>query len=73
MLVKRGTLRLVVNNIHIDEDEFDQPHPLIYLQSEGVFAIIVSYGAYASVVRYEKEGQVWEVLVENDEILDGDS
>lgn len=58
-------------NIYIDDDEYDEPHPLVYVQSEQVFAIIVSYGAYASIVRYEKDGIIYEVLVENDDLLDG--
>lgn len=63
--------RIAVSNIYIDDDEYDEPHPLVYIFSEQVFGIIISYGAYASIVRYEKGGILHEVLIENDDLLDG--
>jgi hypothetical protein len=54
-----------------DDDEFDVDSPIIYLQDEGVFGIIVSYGAYFSRVRYFKDGISYDVLVENED-MNGD-
>ena len=55
---------------HVDEDEYDEPHPVIYIHTEQVFGIILSYGAYTSLVRYEKMGMVYEVVIENDEFTE---
>lgn len=43
-------------------------YPVIYLKSEGVFGIIVSYGAFVSMVRYYKNGISYDVYVENEDI-----
>jgi hypothetical protein len=58
------------DEFQIDSDEYDEPHPIVYLQTEGVFAIIVSYGTYVSKVRFNKGGILYEVYVENDEFLE---
>jgi hypothetical protein len=54
------------------EDEYERPFPIVYLQDEETFGIILTQGAYFSKVRYWKDGISYEVLVENDDILDGD-
>jgi hypothetical protein len=51
-----------------DEDEFDIPHPLVWLHDEQVWGTIIKYGAYASVVEYTKDGHIFQVIVENDDI-----
>lgn len=43
-------------------------YPVIYLKNEGVFGIIVSYGAYVSLVQYYNNGISYEVYVENEDI-----
>lgn len=43
-------------------------YPVIYLKSQGVFGIIVSYGAFVSMVHYYKDGISYEVYVENEDI-----
>lgn len=53
-------------------DDIERPFPIVYLQDEETFGIIVSYGAFFSKVKYWKDGIAFEVLVENDDILDGD-
>ena len=40
---------------------------LIYLTYERTYGILLSMGAYASLVKYEKDGIVNEVYVENNE------
>jgi hypothetical protein len=56
-----------------DNEFFIKPNPIVYLQDERVYGIIVSYGAYASKVRYMKNGIYYEVIVENEDIItDGD-
>jgi hypothetical protein len=58
--------------IPYQDDEYEKPFPIVYLQDEETFGIILSQGAYFSRVRYWKDGISYEVLVENDDILDGD-
>ncbi len=48
-------------------DEFRE-YPVIYLKSEGVFAIIISYGAFFSMVKYYKDGISYETIVENTQL-----
>jgi len=40
---------------------------LIYLTYERTFGVLLSLGAYVSLVRYEKDGNVYEVYIENNE------
>jgi predicted alpha/beta superfamily hydrolase len=54
------------------DDETEKPYPIVYLQDEEAFGIIIFYGAFFSKVRYWKDGIAFEVFVENDDILDGD-
>jgi len=54
----------------VDDEWF--PTPTVYLQDEQVFGTIVSYGAYVSRVRYTKDGVSYDVVVENEDIMDGD-
>lgn len=56
--------------ILVDGD--DNPYPIVYLQDEQVFGIIVSHGAFASKVKYVKDGVSFEVWVENEDILEED-
>lgn len=58
--------------IPFQENEFERPFPIVYLQDEEAFGIIVSYGAFVSKVKYWKDGISYEVIVENEDILDGD-
>jgi hypothetical protein len=58
--------------IPFQEDEYERPNPIVYLQDEETFGIIVSYGAFVSKVKYWKDGISYEVFVENEDILDGD-
>lgn len=51
-------------------DNDDNPYPIVFLQDEQVFGTIVSYGAHASKVKYEKNGVSFEVWVENEDILE---
>lgn len=53
-------------------EEFDVPNPVVYLQDEQVFGIIISYGAYVSRVRYVKDEVWYDVIVENEDIMDGE-
>lgn len=55
-----------------DEEFFVRKNPYVYLQDERVYAIVVSYGAYVSRVRYLKDGVLFDVVVENNEFMDGD-
>lgn len=55
----------------LGEDE-DNPYPIVYLQDEQVFGIIVSHSAYVSKVKYIKNGVSFEVWVENEDILEED-
>lgn len=55
-----------------DPMEWDTPLPIVYLQDEGVFAIIVSRNAFFSRVKYTKDGTDFDVYVENEDIMDGD-
>ena len=55
-----------------DGDDVEIPYPIVYLQDEETFGIIVSYGAYVSKVKYWKDGIAYEVFVENEDIMDGD-
>ena len=57
---------------HLGQDDQWIPTPTVYLQDEQVFGIIVSYGAYVSRVRYTKDGVSYDVIVENEDIMDGD-
>jgi len=54
----------------VDDEWF--PTPTVYLQDEQVIGTIVSYGAYVSRVRYEKDGVSYDVFVENEDIMDGE-
>lgn len=53
-------------------DEFESPNPVVFLEDEQVFGIVTFYGAYYSRVRYFKDGVSYDVLVENEDIMDGD-
>jgi hypothetical protein len=55
-----------------DEDDVWYPSPVVFLQDEGVYAHVVSYGAYASRVRYVQRGISYEIVVENEDIMDVD-
>lgn len=56
--------------ILVDDD--DNPYPIVFLQDEQVFGTIVTQGAFASKVKYEKNGVSFEVWVENEDILEED-
>lgn len=44
------------------------PHvEIVWLLEERVFGILVRLGTYFSLVRYNKNGMEYEVLIENDE------
>ena len=47
-------------------------HPFVYLEDEGVWGIITEYGAYVSRVKYMKDGVSYDILVENEEFMNGD-
>jgi len=53
----------------LEDDEPDTDSPIVFLPDEKVFAIIVTYGAYVSRVRYVKDGVAYDVIIENEEIL----
>lgn len=59
---------------HQPEDDFEEwlPTPTVFLLDEQVVGTVVSYGAYVSRVRYEKDGVSYDVFVENEDIMDGD-
>lgn len=40
---------------------------VVYLQSEKIFGTVENLGAFASVVKYQKNGIDYEELFENDE------
>lgn len=40
---------------------------IVYLHEEGVYGTIESMGAFASVVKYTKDGVEHEELIENDD------
>jgi hypothetical protein len=48
--------------------EYDDPHPLVWLNDEQVWGMIIQYGAYVSVVEYTKDGHVFRVIIENEDI-----
>jgi hypothetical protein len=50
------------------EESFDEAYPIIWLQDEQVFGKIIKYGAYVSMVEYTKDGHVFNVIVENEDI-----
>lgn len=41
----------------------------VYIHSEGVYGSIEKMGAFASVVKYEKDGIQYEELLENEDLL----
>lgn len=43
------------------------PHRKVFLIKEGVYADLISEGAYASRVKYIYGGVMYDVLVENDD------
>ncbi len=51
----------------VSQNEFKE-YPVVYLKSEGVFAIIISYGAFFSMVKYYKDGISYETIVENTQL-----
>lgn len=55
-----------------DPQEWDLPLPIVYLQDEEVFGIIISRNAFFSRVKYTKNGTDFDVYVENEDIMDGD-
>jgi len=55
-----------------DDDVEWSVSPFVYLEDEDVWGIITSYGAYVSRVKYFKDGVYYNVLVENEEFMDGD-
>jgi hypothetical protein len=56
-----------------DEGDIEwEVSPIVYIEDEGVFGIIVSYGAFVSRVKYMKDGTLYDVLIENEEFTNGD-
>lgn len=55
-----------------EDDDVEVPFPIVYLQDEQEFGIIISYGAFVSRVKYWKDGISYDVYVENEDIMDGD-
>ena len=55
-----------------DPQEWDLPLPIVYLQDEEVFGIIIRRNAFFSRVKYTKNGTDFDVYVENEDIMDGD-
>jgi hypothetical protein len=41
---------------------------IVYLQDEGVYGEVISYGLYASTVVYSKKGIKYEVIVLNEDL-----
>ena len=54
-----------------DEDRY-VPNPIVYLQEENVFGILINRGAYYSKVTYTKNGLSYDVIVDNENIIEGD-
>ena len=42
---------------------------IIYLPDEEVFGTVEQYGAFVSLVKYEKDGIEYEVFLENEEFV----
>lgn len=42
---------------------------IIWMTDERTFAILLARGAWFSMVRYSKNGIIYEVLIENDEYI----
>jgi hypothetical protein len=61
---------------HLDDEDEELsvwlPRPIVFLQDEQVYAIVLSYGTYVSRVKYTKDGVSYEVIVENEDIVDLD-
>lgn len=56
-----------------EEDDTEwEVSPIIYIEDENVYGIVVSYGAYVSRVKYMKDGILYDVLIENEEFTNGD-
>lgn len=56
-----------------DEGDIEwEVSPIVYIEDEGVYGIIVSYGAFVSRVKYMKDGILYDVLIENEEFTNGD-
>ncbi len=49
-------------------EPLDWPDRVVYLPDEGVLGIIVTEGAYFSMVQYYKDGISYEVAIDNEEI-----
>lgn len=43
-------------------------HFIVYLPEEGVYGEVISYGSYASTVRYSEGGIQYEVLILNEDL-----
>lgn len=42
---------------------------IIYISDEEVFGTVEQYGAFASLVKYEKDGIEYEIFLENEEFV----
>jgi len=51
-------------------EEMESPHPMVYLVDEQVWARVLSYGAYASLVMFEIDDETYVIVVENDDIME---
>ena len=40
---------------------------IVWLNEERTHAELISLGAYCSLVRYTRDGVIWEVIIDNDE------
>lgn len=56
----------------MEDDDIYIPNPIVYLQDENIFGILVSQGAYYSKVTYVKNGISYDAVVSNDRIIEGD-
>ena len=53
---------------HWEEEHVDREFDVIYIPDEGVLGVVLHRGAYYSTVYFVKEGHVYEVMYENEEL-----
>lgn len=42
-------------------------HPIVYIHDEEVYGEIIHQGAFASIVRFSKDGIEYEIFMENED------
>lgn len=49
------------------QDDYDDEPDVVIVKHEGVFGIVLEYGAYVSTVLYCVDGLMFEEVMENDD------